>query len=232
MNTSGIQHIVLDFVGTVAVLEPSRESILRRYLDEVAGICLDVAALSKGFATLDFVYPYSSIMITEPKHREQFYLKYNSQLLQFLGVSHLVNSEDLFEYFRNVQPHWRLRQEVPSLLSSLQERGYRVTIASNFDSNLPTIVNESLRLESLVATVLTSQNLGVEKPDIAFFREVLRRLRVNGQDLIYIGDSYTLDFIPPRSIGWQTRLLDETGQFAHIPEAFPTLKLALQEMMD
>ncbi len=116
--------------------------------------------------------------------------------------------------------------DVVPAFTALRAQGFRVVLAGN----QPRRRAEQLRaLELPVDDVVTSDELGAEKPDAAFFTAVLARLEVDDpSQVLYVGDRVDNDVLPAAEAGlatcWLTR--GPWGQLQELPEdAGPDLVL-------
>lgn len=225
-SSCDLRHAIFDFAGTLAELYPSREVIVVDYFAHTVSIELAPHRVREAYMAVDALIPYSSLRVRSEEDRRDFYLQYNDRLLKVLGLSHLTRAQHLYEHFRACQPQWGLKVGALPLLQALQQRGVQVSIASNFDRVLQRIVRDGLKLESEVSNLFISQEMGVEKPDLDFFRNVSETLRLDRRTSVYVGDSYPLDFIPSQALGWQTFLLDESRLFTHLPQSLSSLSAA------
>jgi len=64
--------------------------------------------------------------------------------------------------------------------------------------------------------VVTSQDVGFNKPQPEIFREALRQAGVQAAEAIYVGDQYQIDVIGAKKAGMEGVLLDRGGYFAEI----------------
>ena len=108
--------------------------------------------------------------------------------------------------------------DVVPALSALRARGWRVVLAGN----QPARRTAQLRaLDLPVDDVVVSDELGVEKPDPAFFAAVLARLGVeDAARVLYVGDRVDNDVLPATAAGmavcWLTR--GPWGQLQELPD--------------
>lgn len=108
--------------------------------------------------------------------------------------------------------------DVVPTLTALRASGVRVVLAGN----QPARRTAQLRaLELPVDDVVVSDELGVEKPDPAFFAAVLTRLDVSdAARVLYVGDRVDNDVLPAGAAGmatcWLTR--GPWGQLQELPE--------------
>jgi HAD superfamily hydrolase (TIGR01549 family) len=108
--------------------------------------------------------------------------------------------------------------DVVPALTALRAHGWRVVLAGN----QPARRTAQLRaLDLPVDDVVVSDELGVEKPDPAFFTAVLARLGIDGPArVLYVGDRVDNDVLPALGAGmamcWLTR--GPWGQLQELPD--------------
>ena len=214
---------LFDFADTLAELQPNRQDIVAAYIERVGGIRVGMDAIARAYKAVDLLMPYSSVKTTTTTQRADFYRNYNQQLFSLLGVAHRADPSGLIAAFGETRAHWQLKPGAREMLAELRRRGYRIGIISNFDTRLEQIVHDHLGLVGTVDYLHISQTEGVEKPDPRFYRGFFERHGLAIAQAFYTGDSYVLDFLPARSLGLKTWLLDEAGLYPHLPEAIRNL---------
>ena len=117
--------------------------------------------------------------------------------------------EDLWKHFAEPQ-HWRLFPDVLPSWSLLEERGYQLGIASNFDQRLLGIA-EHFKPLSQAKALFCSAEFGFSKPDVKFFRAAEQELGLPATELLMVGNDLQNDVFGPRSAGWQAIHLDRDG---------------------
>jgi HAD superfamily hydrolase (TIGR01549 family) len=108
--------------------------------------------------------------------------------------------------------------DVVPTFAALREQGLRVVLAGN----QPERRAAQLRaLDLPVDDLVTSEELGVEKPDPAFFAAVLTRLGIDDASrVLYVGDRVDNDVLPAAEAGFATCWLTRGpwGQLQELPE--------------
>jgi len=100
------------------------------------------------------------------------------------------NSSTLLEKLIKIpfpQQELRIIDGVFETLSILLEKGFRLAIVSNHKSWLPGYL-EKMGLSQFFETIVVSEIVGCEKPDIRIMQIVLKRLILNASDCLYVGD--------------------------------------------
>ncbi len=95
-----------------------------------------------------------------------------------------------------------LYPDVKACITALQDNGFTVAIAGNQPAER---AQELKALDLGVEHVITSEELGVEKPDSAFFTAVCRLIGVKDPSrILYVGDRVDRDVIPAYTFGMAT----------------------------
>ncbi len=104
----------------------------------------------------------------------------------------------------------RVAPGTEELLSTLEERGYRLGVISNADGRVQSILERNGLLLHFSA-VIDSHLVGVEKPDPLIFLLGASALAADPARCLYIGDIYHVDVVGARSAGMYPVLIDPAG---------------------
>ena len=159
--------VVFDFADTIAEMYPRNYDLVNS-LTQKNGVKLNESFFNMAFRFTFENSPYSSILITGPEEKSDFYHSFNSSLLKNLGLYHIVDTEELCNVFINAIRHWKLKTSFKSLLNELSNLGVNIGIISNFDSTLERILEQMGILEQ-ISFLSISQNKGLEKPNKNFY---------------------------------------------------------------
>ncbi|MCE7032880.1 HAD family hydrolase [Lysobacter sp. GX 14042] len=102
-----------------------------------------------------------------------------------------------------------LFQEVPQVLGTLRDRGYRIGVCSNLA--LPYASPVARMLEGLVDVTVWSFEAGYIKPEPQIYDLAADRLQVPPSAMLMVGDSYRADVEGPRAAGMQAMHLVRRG---------------------
>jgi putative hydrolase of the HAD superfamily len=100
------------------------------------------------------------------------------------------------------------------LLAGLSTR-FRLSVVSN--TFYPPLVHDTLQrlgIRDRFATVRTSAELGIRKPDGRIFEDVLVALGARADEAVYVGDSYEADYLGASAAGIRAILIDPAGKHA------------------
>lgn len=104
----------------------------------------------------------------------------------------------------------RVAPGTEELLSTLEERGYRLGVISNADGRVRSILERNGLLLHF-SCVIDSHLVGVEKPDPAIFLMGAAALDAEPARCLYIGDIFHVDVVGARAAGFFPVLLDPAG---------------------
>ncbi|MBF0648160.1 HAD family hydrolase [Dysgonomonas sp. GY75] len=101
-----------------------------------------------------------------------------------------------------------IEKEKP-LLGILKSR-YPMVLVSNFYGNVQSVLSD-FELLDYFDDIIESAVVGIRKPDPAIFGLGVQSLDIPASSVVIIGDSYTKDIVPARSLGCHTIWLKGTG---------------------
>ena len=161
-------------------------------------------------------------------HNKAIYFK---QLLENLGVSYgyFQPIHDLYwnTFYENIQPF----NGVLEFMEWNRRKGIKIGVLTDYETEYQIIKLEKLGLLEFVDHIVTSEEVGIEKPSRRAFLTILDRMKLPPTDVCMIGDNYEKDiqgalelgirglwFCPNGSSNSETfssyvTLFDETIQF-------------------
>lgn len=101
---------------------------------------------------------------------------------------------ELFDYFSRPSA-WACFADVAPTLTRLQERGFRLAVASNFDRRLHPLcegLGDGLPLKRFEVRVVSSE-VGYRKPSREFFQAVLSGTGARAEEVLVVGDDLRND---------------------------------------
>ena len=147
---------------------------------------------------------------------EDFYAKFNSEFLYSLGI--VPSAELLSAIFKACS---YLPWEPFEDTVFLNEIRIPVGIISNFNSTLKEKLQSFFDVK--FADVFVSEELGVAKPSLEFYRKALEQIGIAPNEIIYVGDSVKLDLEPALKLGINALLIDRENYFTAQPNRIATL---------
>jgi HAD superfamily hydrolase (TIGR01549 family) len=107
------------------------------------------------------------------------------------GLGEFFNARDLYP-------------DVRTCFDELKAAGYFVGIAGNQTTRAGQFIRE---LNLPADFVVTSDDLGAEKPSVAFFEKVMELVDAEPHEVVYVGDRYENDILPAKEAGMVTALI-------------------------
>jgi len=120
------------------------------------------------------------------------------------GLGEFFNSRDLYP-------------DVRPCIDALSQRGLRVGIAGNQTARAGVFLHE---LNLPVDFIVTSDALGAEKPDVAFFEQLTQQHHLDPAATLYVGDRYENDILPAQRAGFVGALL-RRGPWGFVNDQHP-----------
>ncbi len=140
---------------------------------------------------------------------EMFYNKFNSEFLYVLGI---VPTEELLKsIFKNcTYLPWQAFEDT----QILKEINIPMGVISNFNISLRDKLEHFFG--PIFKDVFVSEELGVAKPNIAFYQEALNKIQLKPSEVLYIGDSVRLDYEPAYKIGFNVLIIDRDNFYPNL----------------
>ena len=218
---SMIKAVFFDLYHTLVRYEPPREELQATALKEF-GIEVGSEVFRRPIVIADeFIYqeiirtPLSQLSAED---RTALYARYQGIVLKEAGIEatdKLILG--LLGKMQQFDMKLVLFDDVVPALTDLKRRGLILGLISNVDRDITPLLNQ-LGLTSLLQVVVTSQDMGFNKPNPEMFQEALRRAGVQASEAIYVGDQYQIDVVGANNVSMKGVLLDRGGYFEEIAD--------------
>lgn len=150
---------------------------------------------------------------------KQFYDEFNMQLINALGIVHTQTMiDEVFESCKYLP--WEVFEDI-HYLETLNQ--YDLGICSNFNSGLRPLVKD-LMPNIAFKHIIISEDVGVAKPELEFYKIALKETGLKANEILYIGDSIKLDIIPALEVGFNVKLIDREGVYLNAKSRIESLK--------
>ena len=131
----------------------------------------------------------------------------------FIGLTTILPSQSFFEelYSRFSEPDcWHMYGDVIPTLTTLNERGVRLAVISNWDTRLRPLL-EIIGLADWFESIHVSSEIGITKPDLGIFQAAINSIGLPSSQILHVGDSELEDYQGAQAAGMQTRWLCRNG---------------------
>jgi putative hydrolase of the HAD superfamily len=141
----------------------------------------------------------------------QYWEMYYSHLLELLGIRDKALEEDLIRSTR-VSANWDV--VLPGTHELLVELGrkYKLGLISNSDGSVAAVLKRCGIGDCFLAFT-DSGLVGFEKPNAAIFGAALNQLSARPEESLYVGDTYSVDYVGAINVGMRGLLLDVAGTY-------------------
>jgi HAD superfamily hydrolase (TIGR01549 family) len=200
-----IRALLLDWVGTLAHPEPDRQVVLSRVAQEL-GVTLPVDRLPRGIHAAEDVIPAGVPARWREGAAEAPFLRWWQVLTAEIGVT--LSPETMLELTKRASraarsARWALYDDVLPALGKYKARGLTLGLISNL-----VLEGAGTGLDAYLDFVVTSKEVGADKPEPAIFLAALERAKAKPSEAIYVGDQYQLDVVGARRVGIAPVLID------------------------
>ena len=218
-----IKAIFFDWFNTLARFEPPRQELYRRAFRQF-GIELSPKDVIRGILLADRYYfeenAKSPLEKRSPQEQMEVYLYYPKAVLTEAGVE--APKELPLKILMIVKEQFKgstfvLFDDVLSTLEALKQRKLILGLLTNATKDTIS-VHRKLGLESYLNFVVTSEEVGADKPKPPIFLASLDRAGVNASEAVHIGDQYELDVVGARGVGITPILIDRYDIFPEVSD--------------
>ena len=210
---SKYEYILFDVAGTL-LYKPS-------FFDKILIILKDNGYKIK---KEDFILKHKLLSETikfPDRTDKEFYNFFNEELLYSLGV--LPNSNLLNQIFTNCSYlPWEKFDDTEVLEKIKQPIG----IISNFNNTLRSKLDASFDIS--FCNIIVSEEIGISKPDIEFYKRALKIIDVDPNKILYVGDSVKLDLHPASLCGIDALVIDRDNFYPSLETKIPNLNHILE----
>lgn len=216
---SVIKAVFFDFYNTLVGYDPPQEVLEARVLKDF-GIEVKPEVFRRPLLIADeFIYREHARLPIGKRSKEgrvALYSQYQGIILKEAGIE---ASPELIAgvlgKLLKLGLKLALFDDVMPTLTYLRGRGLILGLISNVDRDINPICQE-LGLSAMLQVVITSQEVGFNKPQPEIFLAALEQAGVKPSEAIYVGDQYQIDVVGANGVGVRGILLDRHGYFEEV----------------
>ena len=226
-----IKAVFFDWFNTLTDYEPSRPELYRRAFEQF-GIKLPPKAIMRGILKGDLQYfqenAKSPVNERGPEEQLKVFSCYTKAILAEAGVT---VAEDLpLKILKVARQQFKedaivLFDDVLTTLKTLKERRFILGLLTNA-TRRKLALHRNLGLEEHLDFVVTSHEVGADKPRPPIFLAALERAGVSPVEAVHVGDHYQLDVLGARAVGINPVLIDRFDLFPEITDCVRIRSLA------
>ncbi len=156
-----------------------------------------VCKFAKTFTKKDFLYHYEeakkyiheNLKNTASSHNRILYFQ---KALELLNIKDLLLVKTLYEiYWSESLKKMKLFDGVIEFLASNSDK--QICLVTDLTAYIQYCKIEKLGLQKYIKYIVTSEEVGIEKPNKKMFQMALEKINLNASEVCMIGDSYSRD---------------------------------------
>jgi putative hydrolase of the HAD superfamily len=160
---------------------------------------IDNAQVSKAFEQARMSVKKEMLGDVAAQHNRMLYFQ---RTLELLGYSPTLFALEMYDYFWNdFLERITLFPGAKDLLEEWKNLGGRIAICTDMTVHIQHRKLRRLGIADKIDVLVTSEEVGVEKPNPAIYRKVLEKLHLPASEAVYIGDSLKKDVLGPMEMG-------------------------------
>ena len=223
-----IKAVFFDFYNTLAYFWPPVQEIQAAACREV-GLFVEKEGILQGYAEADQVFSRENhdrpLYLRSERERNRFFSHYEQIILKGAGLDvSLALAESVWRVGATVPKSFALFGDAASTLITLKDMGLATGVLSNLTEDLAPLV-QKLGIAPYLDVLVTSIEVGAEKPDPRMFNAALEKVGVLPREAVHVGDQYHSDVGGARAIGMSAVLLDRGGWHPEISDCPRVAKL-------
>lgn len=129
-------------------------------------------------------------------------LLYFQKLLEYNTINSMHHALDFYElYWSTFLEKMTLFEGVLDYLERHRKNSDKICILTDLTAHIQFRKIEKLGLAEYVDFLVTSEEVGIEKPDAAMFTRALQKLDCNASESLMVGDSWSKDILGASAMG-------------------------------
>jgi len=210
MNYKGI---LIDLDNTIYDYNKAHKTALTKTIDHLAKkfsfSCID---LQKTYKKAQYVVA-TNLKNTAASHNRMLYFQ---TMLEALGVNALHHTLETYDtywktFLDNINPFDGIFEFLEQINSC------KICIVTDLTAHIQHRKIKKLGLQKYNPLLVTSEEVGVEKPHKKMFKSALQKLQLKANDVCMIGDNFTKDIWGASQIGIDSFWLHKCDSLTHLP---------------
>lgn len=157
---------------------------------------------------------------------------YFQKMLEISGLNSMQHALTYYDmYWDTFLDHMSLFNRVTEFLEEQSYKGTKICILTDLTAHIQFRKIQKLHLEDYIDYLVTSEEVGVEKPDTLMFESALEKLGCSANEALMIGDNWEKDILGATAMGIRSIWINHDKKSRDIPsgvtavEAFEQISL-------
>lgn len=202
-----IKAVFLDAIKTIFAPYPTEVELYKQVIEKTTGKALSNNEVARILTT---AMAETERLDAVRGNSIQQWEYYPSKVAELVGCEKseckAIGDQLRYETWGNPD-NYRLYPDILPTLKALKERGIYVACVSNEDGWLSNFFDQ-FEIKSYFEFVLTSAEIGVEKPNPKVFLTALAKTDFKPGEVLFVGDSYISDYQGAEAVGMKPLLID------------------------
>jgi putative hydrolase of the HAD superfamily len=204
-----IKAVFFDWMNTLTHAEPDRHEQFCQIAREL-GIELSPQKVMRGIYAAGTQLPAGAPFRWRESEDPEVFIRYIEIVLTEAGAR--LPRDTVLEILKRIiqtarKETYVLYDDVLPTLKKLKKRGLIVGLITSLTKDMNLICGD-LGLTPYLDFVVTSKEVGSDKPEPPIFLAALKRAGVGASEAVYIGDQYETDVVGARGVGIKPILID------------------------
>jgi HAD superfamily hydrolase (TIGR01549 family) len=207
-----VKAVFLDAIDTIFEAYPDKVGMYCRAIKKVSGLVItrDQMSLVWNKIVTDTEDVAAREMSEDGTLAWEGFNQRIIELLDYKGDIVKVGNALLYEAWSNPD-NFVLFDDVIPALEMLKDKGVKIYCASNENKRLSNFFVH-FSIDSYFTDIFTSEALGVEKPNPAFFEKILVATGFDKNEVLHVGDSIVSDYDGAQNVGIRAILVDRNDE--------------------
>lgn len=200
-NNQAPKGLLFDLDNTLYYYEPANQAGITAVFNYLKPL------MTNPSIDLHLIYEQAKMHV---KHRLQntaashHRLLYIQTMLELLNIFSPLLTKQLYDlYWDSFFAAMHPVEGMLEILTKLAQK-YKIGIVTNFIADIQYKKLEQLGISHLISHLVTSEEIGCEKPNPKIFQAACRKMHLQPDELCMIGDDLAADIIPAQSQGMKT----------------------------
>jgi FMN phosphatase YigB (HAD superfamily)/ribulose-5-phosphate 4-epimerase/fuculose-1-phosphate aldolase len=203
--------LIFDLDGTLYNYDKCHETALRDVLEFLVSLSNNLS-----YNLIHDIYSSISaklkneLGLTASAHNKSIYFKH---LLENLNVSYTLLPELNSLYWHSFYQTMKCYEGVKEFMRWNKTLGKKIGILTDYETEYQIIKLKQLGLVEYIDVIVTSEEVGIEKPSEQMFQTILRKMNLHASEVIMLGDNYEKDIRGARQLNIFSYWFNPVGHY-------------------
>lgn len=207
-----IDNTLYDYNHTHTI---AMDSVYNKYLQDFS----DLESFKKAFIAARNIV-HSQLINTASSHNRLLYFQ---KTLELLNIKNTLFAKTLYDtYWNTFLDNINLFEGVEEFF--IENSDKKICLVTDLTAYIQYRKIEKMGISQYVNFVVTSEEVGVEKPNSKMFETALQKMQMQSDEVCMIGDSYEKDIVGAKNLNIKAYWLTDTNSEDENVFAFKTFK--------